>query len=108
MKVKKHKVKIITLGCSKNLVDSEFISAQLKASDVEVVNDEDKANTVIINTCGFIEEAKQESINTILAAVEMKSAGKIKNVFVAGCLSDRYKKFLMLTVTSALPINPRL
>lgn len=94
MKVKKHKVKIITLGCSKNLVDSEFISAQLKASDVEVVNDEEKANTVIINTCGFIEEAKQESINTILAAVEKKSTCKIKNVFVAGCLSDRYKSDL--------------
>lgn len=91
MKVKKHKVKIITLGCSKNLVDSEFISAQLKASDVEVVYDEEKADTVVINTCGFIEEAKQESINTILTAVEKKSAGKIKNVFVAGCLSDRYK-----------------
>jgi ribosomal protein S12 methylthiotransferase len=90
MKIKKDKVKIITLGCSKNLVDSEHIMAQLKAGDVELVEDEKKAATVIINTCGFIQSAKEESINTILAAVKNKEAGRLKNVFVAGCLSDRY------------------
>jgi ribosomal protein S12 methylthiotransferase len=91
MKSKKDKVKIITLGCSKNLVDSEFIMAQLNSNDIEIVEDENKCNTVIINTCGFIESAKQESIDTILKSVENKRKGKIKNLFVAGCLSDRYK-----------------
>jgi ribosomal protein S12 methylthiotransferase len=90
MKIKKDKVKIITLGCSKNLVDSEHIMAQLKTGNVELVEDEKKADTVIINTCGFIQSAKEESINTILAAVKNKEQGKLKNVFVAGCLSDRY------------------
>ncbi len=94
MKVKKDKVKLITLGCSKNLVDSEFILAQLKSNDIEIVEDEDLAENVIINTCGFIEEAKQESINTILKAVSRKNSGKLKGVYVAGCLSDRYKSDL--------------
>jgi ribosomal protein S12 methylthiotransferase len=91
MKVKKDKIKLITLGCSKNLVDSEFILAQLKSNDIEIVEDESKAENVIINTCGFIESAKQESIDTIMRAVDLKTKGKIKNVYVAGCLSDRYK-----------------
>lgn len=94
MKVKKEKVKIITLGCSKNLVDSEFIMAQLKSGNVELTEDEKKCNSVIINTCGFIDSAKEESINTILKAVERKEKGKLKNVFVAGCLSARYKSEL--------------
>jgi len=91
MKVKKNKVKLITLGCSKNLVDSEFILSQLKSNDIEIVEDEEDAENVIINTCGFIEAAKQESIDTIMRAVDLKSKGRIKNVYVAGCLSDRYK-----------------
>lgn len=91
MKVKKDKIKLITLGCSKNLVDSEFILAQLKSNDIEIVDDESKAENVIINTCGFIEAAKQESIDTIMRAVDLKAKGKLKNVYVAGCLSDRYK-----------------
>lgn len=91
MKVKKDKVKLITLGCSKNLVDSEFILSQLKSNDIEIVENEDDAENVIINTCGFIEAAKQESIDTIMRAVDLKTKGKIKNVYVAGCLSDRYK-----------------
>ncbi len=94
MKVKKDRVKIITLGCSKNIVDSEHISAQLSNGNVEIVEDEKKADTVIINTCGFIQQAKEESINTILTAVENKNRGHLKNVFVAGCLSDRYMKEL--------------
>jgi len=94
MKVKKDKVKLITLGCSKNLVDSEHIMAQFRSNDIELTKDEKKADTVIINTCGFIEFAKQESIDTILAAVENKKKGNIKNLYVAGCLSDRYKKDL--------------
>jgi len=94
MKIKKNKVKVITLGCSKNLVDSEFIMAQLKSNNVELVDDEKKCESVIINTCGFIDTAKEESVNTILKAVERKEKGKLKNIFVAGCLSDRYKSEL--------------
>ncbi|CAN5546109.1 30S ribosomal protein S12 methylthiotransferase RimO [soil metagenome] len=91
MKIKKDKVKIITLGCSKNLVDSEFIMSQLSAGDIQLVEDERDAETVLINTCGFIESAKKESIDTIIRAVKLKKEKKLKNVFVAGCLSDRYK-----------------
>lgn len=91
MKVSKDKVKLITLGCSKNLVDSEFILSQLKNNDVQIVEDENEADNVIINTCGFIEKAKEESINTILNAVKRKEAGLLKRVYVTGCLSDRYK-----------------
>jgi len=94
MKIKKNKVKVITLGCSKNLVDSEFIMAQLKSNNIELVEDEKKCESVIINTCGFIDTAKEESINTILKAVERKEKGKLKNIYVAGCLSDRYKSDL--------------
>jgi ribosomal protein S12 methylthiotransferase len=94
MKVKKNRIKVITLGCSKNLVDSEFIMAQLKSNNVELVEDEKNCESVIINTCGFIETAKEESINTILKAVERKEKGKLKNIYVAGCLSDRYKSEL--------------
>ncbi|MBS1514863.1 MAG: 30S ribosomal protein S12 methylthiotransferase RimO [Bacteroidetes bacterium] len=90
MKVKKDKIKIITLGCSKNLVDSEFIMSQMKSNDIEIVEDEKNSNTVLINTCGFIEAAKQESIDTILRAVDLKEKKKIQSVYVAGCLSDRY------------------
>lgn len=91
MKVKKDKVKLITLGCSKNLVDSEFILAHLKLNDIEIVEDESKAENIIINTCGFIDNAKEESIETIIRAVNLKEKGLVKNVYVAGCLSDRYK-----------------
>ena len=90
MKVKKDKIKIITLGCSKNVVDSEFIMSQLKSNDIQIVEDERDSNTVLINTCGFIEAAKQESIDTILRAVDLKKRNKIESVYVAGCLSDRY------------------
>jgi ribosomal protein S12 methylthiotransferase len=98
MKVKKDRIQLITLGCSKNLVDSEHILAQLKHNDIEIVTEDEVTDTVIINTCGFIEAAKKESIETILKAVELKKSGKIKNVLVAGCLSDRYKKELEIEI----------
>lgn len=91
MKVKKNTVKIITLGCSKNLVDSEFIMAQLKSNNIELTDDENKCENVIINTCGFIDSAKEESVNMILKAVERREKGRLKNIYVMGCLSDRYK-----------------
>lgn len=91
MKLKKDKVKLVTLGCSKNLVDSEHILGILQAHDLDITDDENNADNIIINSCGFIESAKQESLDTIIRAVELKSKGKIKNVYVAGCLSERYK-----------------
>ena len=86
------KINVITLGCAKNRVDSEHLSAQLAAAGYEVVFDSDRtdAKVVVINTCGFIGDAKQESIDTILRAVAAKQAGRIEEVFVIGCLSERY------------------
>jgi len=85
-------INIITLGCSKNTVDSEHLAAQLSAMDYKVVFDSDRtdADVVVINTCGFIGDAKQESIDTILRAAALKTAGKIEELFVVGCLSQRY------------------
>src|SRR6476469_43469 len=91
--LKKDKVNIITLGCSKNMVDSEVLSGQLLANEIDVVHENKKKdhNIVIVNTCGFIEKAKEESINTILEQVNMKQKGKIDKVYVTGCLSHRYR-----------------
>ena len=89
--MKKEKINILTLGCSKNTVDSERLINQLKANNIEVVENSEDATSVIINTCGFIDAAKEESVNTILEAVELKKLGKLKKVYVAGCLSERYK-----------------
>ena len=94
--LKKDKVNIITLGCSKNMVDSEVLSGQLLANEIDVVHENKKSdhNIVVVNTCGFIEKAKEESINTILDQVELKRRGKIDKVYVTGCLSERYKNNL--------------
>lgn len=91
--LKKDKVNIITLGCSKNLVDSEVLSGQLSANAIDVVHENKKFdhNIVVVNTCGFIDKAKEESINTILDQVELKRRGKLDKVYVTGCLSERYR-----------------
>ena len=91
--LKNNKINVITLGCSKNIYDSEVLMGQLKANemDVEHESDKDDANVVVINTCGFIDNAKEESINTIIEQAERKSDGKIDKLFVTGCLSERYK-----------------
>jgi ribosomal protein S12 methylthiotransferase len=90
--LKQDKVNVITLGCSKNLVDSENLITQLKANDYEVMHDSnDDANIIIINTCGFIDLAKEESINTIVQYADIKSQGRIDKLYVTGCLSQRYK-----------------
>ncbi|HAD97650.1 MAG TPA: 30S ribosomal protein S12 methylthiotransferase RimO, partial [Cryomorphaceae bacterium] len=89
--LKKNKINIVTLGCSKNIYDSEVLMGQLKANGKQVGHEEDDGNIVVINTCGFIENAKQESINTILDFVERKEEGSVDRVFVTGCLSERYK-----------------
>src|SRR5215210_881976 len=94
--LKKDKVNIITLGCSKNMVDSEVLSGQLKANEIDVVHESAKRdhNIVIVNTCGFIDKAKEESVNTILQQVNLKQKGKLDKVYVTGCLSQRYREDL--------------
>lgn len=88
------KINIVTLGCSKNVYDSEVLMGQLEANGKEVVHEE-KGDIVVINTCGFIDNAKEESINTILEYVEAKNRGEVEKVFVTGCLSERYKPDLI-------------
>ena len=94
----REKVNVITLGCSKNTVDSERLINQLKLNDFKLTDNPAGAETVIINTCGFIEAAKEESVNTILEAVALKRKGIIKKVIVAGCLSERYTEDLKIEI----------
>lgn len=93
-KVNKNKFSVLTLGCSKNAVDSEMLIAGLKSFDYEFTNNIEKSDTLIINTCGFIKPAKEESIGVILEAAEMKRQGKLKKLIVTGCLSERYMEEL--------------
>ena len=88
--LKKNKINVVTLGCSKNVYDSEVLMGQLKANGKEVVH-EQEGNVVVINTCGFINNAKEESVNTILHYMQKKEDGEVDKVFVTGCLSERYK-----------------
>ena len=89
---KKNKINVITLGCSKNMYDSEVLMGQLKANNIDVKHEtSDSANIVVVNTCGFIDNAKEESINTILEQILRKENGEIEKLFVTGCLSERYK-----------------
>ncbi len=92
--LKKNKINVVTLGCSKNVYDSEVLMGQLKANNKEVVHEEE-GNIVVINTCGFINNAKEESVNTILEYVQKKEEGDVDKVFVTGCLSERYKPDLV-------------
>lgn len=93
---KPRKVNIVTLGCSKNIYDSEVLLGQLQAGNIPVAHEatDNSFDTVVINTCGFVEQAKQESIDTILRFVEEKEAGRLEKVYVTGCLSERYSKEL--------------
>ncbi len=88
--LKKNKINVVTLGCSKNVYDSEVLMGQLRANNKEVVHEEE-GNIVVINTCGFIANAKEESVNTILEYVQKKEDGAVDKIFVTGCLSERYK-----------------
>jgi ribosomal protein S12 methylthiotransferase len=94
--LKKDKVNIITLGCSKNMVDSEVLSGQLRAGEIDVVHESARLdhNIVIVNTCGFIDKAKEESVNTILDQISLKQKGRLDKVYVTGCLSQRYREDL--------------
>ena len=90
----KPRVNVITLGCSKNVYDSETLMGQLKGNQIDVVHEAEKVgkdDIIVINTCGFIDNAKQESIDTILQYSELKEQGKVGKVVVTGCLSERYK-----------------
>ena len=91
--VRKEKINVVTLGCSKNTVDSEVMMGQLRAGGLDVVHESSKTdfNVVIVNTCGFIDKAKQESVDTILQYAEAKNQGFIEKLYVTGCLSQRYK-----------------
>ncbi|GAB4001045.1 30S ribosomal protein S12 methylthiotransferase RimO [Spirosoma daeguense] len=95
-----NKINIVTLGCSKNLVDSEVLFTQLKGNGMDVTHEskKDDANIVVINTCGFIDNAKEESVNTILRYVDAKEAGVVDKVYVTGCLSHRYKDELEVEI----------
>ena len=99
---KKNKINVITLGCSKNVYDSEVLMGQLVANNMQVEHESEKddSNIVVINTCGFIDNAKEESINTILEHAERKHAGKIDKLYVTGCLSERYKPDLEREITN--------
>ena len=99
---KKNKINVVTLGCSKNVYDSEVLMGQLKANDKNVVHEDenDGGNIVVINTCGFIGKAKEESVNTILHFVDKKENGEVDKVFVTGCLSERYKPDLEKEITN--------
>lgn len=88
--IKKNKINVVTLGCSKNIYDSEVLMGQLRASGKDVAHEEE-GNVVVINTCGFIDNAKEESVNTILNFVRRKQQGEVEKVYVTGCLSERYK-----------------
>ena len=98
----KDKVNIVTLGCSKNIVDSEVMLTQLKGNQIDTTHESesDDANIVVINTCGFIDNAKQESIDTILRYVDAKEEGMVEKVFVTGCLSERYRSELQKEITN--------
>ncbi|MGC6428652.1 MAG: 30S ribosomal protein S12 methylthiotransferase RimO [Flavobacteriales bacterium] len=99
--IKKNKINVITLGCSKNIYDSEVLMGQLTANDIAVEHEsvKDNSNIVVVNTCGFIDNAKEESINTILEQAKRKANGNIEKLFVTGCLSERYKDDLEKEIT---------
>ena len=90
--MKKPLLNIVSLGCSKNKVDSEHLAALLNNSYRIVHDSDEKSDVVIVNTCGFIGDAKEESIDTILEFARLRKSGKIKKLYVTGCLSQRYKK----------------
>ena len=99
---KQNKINVVTLGCSKNVYDSEVLMGQLKANGKNVVHEDenDDGNIVVINTCGFIGKAKEESVDTILHYAQRKEAGEVDKVFVTGCLSERYKPDLEAEITN--------
>nr|MCS5615096.1 30S ribosomal protein S12 methylthiotransferase RimO [Candidatus Neomarinimicrobiota bacterium] len=90
MSEERQKLHLISLGCAKNLVDSEILLGGLKHSKFDVIDEPNKADTIIVNTCGFLDIAREESVDTILQAAELKKSGIVKQLVVMGCLSERY------------------
>src|SRR3569832_1695355 len=102
-KINKPRVNVVTLGCSKNIYDSEVLMGQLKGNSFDVVHEAERVTSddiIVINTCGFIDNAKQESIDTILQYSDLKEQGKVGKVIVTGCLSERYKPELEAEITN--------
>ena len=101
--MKKNQIDIITMGCSKNLVDSELLMKQFEANGYHCVHDSKRpeGEIAVINTCGFIKDAKEESIEVIMQAIEAKKRGRIGRIVVMGCLSERYKKELREEIISS-------
>ena len=90
----KKTLNLISLGCAKNLVDSEILLGGLDKTNVTITKDPEKADTIVVNTCGFLDIAREESVDTILQAAEMKKTGSLKELVVMGCLSERYPEEL--------------
>ena len=84
------KLNLISLGCAKNLVDSEILLGGLKKTNISITDNIEEAETIIVNTCGFLDIAREESVDTILQAAQMKKEGALKELVVMGCLSERY------------------
>lgn len=95
------KIGVVSLGCPKNLVDSETMLGLIHEENYEITNDPSEAKIIIVNTCGFIESAKEESINTILQMAEYKKSGSCKYIIVTGCLSQRYAEELFSELPEA-------
>lgn len=95
------KIGVVSLGCPKNLVDSETMLGLIHEENYEITNDPSEAEIIIVNTCGFIESAKEESINTILQMAEYKKSGSCKYIIVTGCLSQRYAEELFSELPEA-------
>ena len=90
-----YSIHLISLGCAKNLVNSEQMLFLLKQAGHTIVDRAEKAQAVVVNTCGFIDSAKQEAIDTILAVAQLKKTGKLKAIIVTGCLAERYREDIM-------------
>ena len=89
------RVGMVSLGCAKNRVDAEMMLYKLKEAGYQIAADPALSDVVIVNTCGFIEDAKQESIDEILELANLKKEGRIKTIIVTGCLAERYQKEVM-------------
>ncbi len=83
-------VHIVSLGCARNEVDSEELAGRLAAGGFQLVRDPESADVVVVNTCGFIDAAKKDSIDTLLDAAELKGSGSVRSVVAVGCLAERY------------------
>src|SRR5687767_5875976 len=94
-------VALVTLGCARNEVDSEELAGRLAADGFQLVADAEDADTVVVNTCGFVEAAKKDSVDTLLEAADLKESGRTRAVVAVGCLAERYGKDLASSLPEA-------